>query len=392
MAADNLQLPEDFIQLARISMAGRPQDVQLLIHRASKKYRDLFPQMADALLSLLKEAPSRSSPLRKQMDKPLPVDLDSRLQLLRVETNEPEYAPIFSEENERVLKQVLSERTNSRALFKLGLHPTKSMLFTGVPGIGKTLTAKWIAKQLNRPLLVLDLAAVMSSYLGRTGNNIRYVLDYAKNIECVLLIDELDAIAKRRDDSGEIGELKRLVTVLLQEIDDWPSSGLLLAATNHPDLLDPAIWRRFEVVLKFNMPQREQIEILIKRLLSDQIDDVELWSKVLSYVLSGMSYSDIERQIAQVRKSSAITDQPLLEAIKSLISGNGSLTHEEKVELACLLDASNVVSQRRVQEITGVARDTMRRHRGEVLKQPQKQVHRKRSNTVKASVKSTKKK
>src|SRR5690606_32775240 len=108
----------------------------------------------------------------------------------------------------------------------------------------------------NRPLLILDLASVMSSYLGRTGTNLRHVLDYAKSLDCVLLLDELDAIAKRRDDRGEIGELKRLVTVLLQQIDDWPPKSLLIAATNHADLLDPALWRRFDVTLEFPIPDR----------------------------------------------------------------------------------------------------------------------------------------
>lgn len=365
MAIENKQLPDDFIQLARTALTGRPQDIQLLIHRASKKYREAHPQMTDALVSLLQESPSRSSPLRKQMDIPLPVDIDSRLQLLRVETGVPNHDPILSNENETILNQVLSERKNNAVLFKLGLHPTKSMLFNGPPGVGKTLAAKWIAYKLDRPLLILDLAAVMSSFLGRTGNNIRFVLDYAKNTECVLLLDELDAIAKRRDDNSEIGELKRLVTVLLQEIDDWPPTGLLIAATNHPDLLDPAVWRRFEVVMDFGKPERTLIELQIKRLLSDQIENIDLWSKVLSYVLSGRSYSEIERQITLVRKSSVITGQPLVECIQSLIDKSSDLKREERVELACLLDESGIVSQRRAQEITGIARETIRKHRNE---------------------------
>src|ERR1700733_11402427 len=139
------------------------------------------------------------------------------------------------------------------------LHPTKSALFVGPPGVGKTLAARWIAKKLNRPLIVLDLSAVMSSFLGRTGNNVRNVLDYAKGVECIFLLDEFDAIAKRRDDAVEVGELKRLVTVLLQEIDEWPSSGILIAATNHPELLDPAVWRRFDLIVKFPMPAEDQL-------------------------------------------------------------------------------------------------------------------------------------
>lgn len=365
MNAENVQLPQDFIQLARTALAGRPQDIQLLIHRASKKYSEAFPQMTDALLALLKESPSRSSPLRKQMDTPLPVDLDSRLQLLRVEIGVPDYTPILSIENETLLNQVVSERQNSGALFKLGLHPTKSMLFTGPPGVGKTLAAKWIASRLNRPLLVLDLAAVMSSFLGRTGNNIRYVLDYAKSMECVLLLDELDAIAKRRDDNSEIGELKRLVTVLLQEIDDWPSTGLLLAATNHPDLLDPAVWRRFEAVLKFSIPPRIQIESQIRRLLNGQIEDTDLWSKILSFVLLGQSFSEVERQIMLLRKTSAIGKQSLVDSIQLLINSNSILTHDQKVELACSLEENGIVSQRRAYEITGISRDTIRKHRNE---------------------------
>src|SRR5665213_3572636 len=127
------------------------------------------------------------------------------------------------------------------------------------PGVGKTLAARWIARELHRPLLTLDLSAVMSSFLGRTGANVRHVLDYAKGVDCVLLLDELDSIAKRRDDASDVGELKRLVTVLLQEIDDWPSTGLLIAATNHSDLLDPAVWRRFEMRVNFPMPGDESV-------------------------------------------------------------------------------------------------------------------------------------
>jgi SpoVK/Ycf46/Vps4 family AAA+-type ATPase len=354
-------LSNDFIQLARTALTGRQQDIQLIIHRASKKFKSLDPELTDALISLLKESPTRTTPLRKQAETPLPVDLDTRLQLLRLEHVNLDQEPILSPEIQKNLYQLLSERENTHALLRHGLVPTKSVLFNGPPGVGKTMAAKWIAAKMNKPLLILDLAAVMSSFLGRTGNNIRFVLDYAKNTDCILLLDELDAIAKRRDDSSEIGELKRLVTVLLQEIDDWPSTGLLIAATNHPNLLDPAVWRRFEMVLSFRNPTLEQIEQQTNWLLKDHIGKGDEWSKILSYVFNGSSFSEIERQINQLRKSAAIEDSSLEAKLEQLIISNTGLTKEQKIELARSLYGSGIVTQRRAQQLTGVARETIRK-------------------------------
>lgn len=352
----------DFLQLARTALTGRVQDVQLLIHRATKAYKDSMPEMTEGLIALLHEAPTRGSPLRRQADTPIPVDVDSRFQLLRVD-NEPrlEHDLILMPDIEAILNQLIVERHSTEALLQEGLQPTRSVLFTGPPGVGKTMAARWVANKLKRPLLTLDLSAVMSSLLGRTGNNIRYVLDYAKSIDCVLLLDELDAIAKRRDDGSEIGELKRLVTVLLQEIDDWPASGLLLAATNHADLLDPAVWRRFDMAIEFAMPDQERAEKMITTLLEPHLTDSKTWGKVLSLVLKDKSFSDIERQINITRRTSVIKGQPLLEELKSIISSPTTLSRSEKIELARVLTEEKIVSQRQAQEITGVSRDTIRK-------------------------------
>ena len=188
--------------------------------------------------------------------------------LLKVFKDEPTTdAPLLSGDVEDSLGQLIAERRQSDRLQAMGLTPTRSAIFVGPPGVGKTLTARWLAAQLKVPLYVLDLTAVMSSLLGKSGTNLRAAIDFAKREPCVLLLDEIDAIAKRRSDDSDVGELKRLVTVILQEVDEWPASSVLLAATNHPELIDPALWRRFDLVVQFKTPDEQAVKEAIKRFL-----------------------------------------------------------------------------------------------------------------------------
>lgn len=360
MSGKTLDIHAEFVHLARIALTGRSQDVQALVQRTARRAREAAPELAQALSSLLNEAPTRSSPLRRQSEVPLPVDLDSRLQLLRVEERPTlEWEPIFGEAVNRGLTQIVEERRNPEALHRAALEPTRTALFTGPPGVGKTMAARWIARELGRPLLTLDLAAVMSSYLGRTGSNLRLVLDYAKSIDCVLLLDELDAIAKRRDDRGEIGELKRLVTVLIQQIDDWPPANLLLAATNHADLLDPAIWRRFESVVEFPLPNEAAIRQFTERSLSAFVPKAVDWGRVLAVALHGRSFSDIARELAAARRHAALGGGALEDELAKLIRAEG-LPKQARIDLAVALVDKGVMSARSAHELTGVARDTIR--------------------------------
>lgn len=365
---DYEKLRDNFVHLARVALSQRSQDVHALLHRIAKQNSE-DKELSSGLIELLRKQPTRSSPLRRTADIAIPVDTDTRFQLLRTEERPMlSHEPIYQESVQRVLTRLIDERKNTNRLLDAGLEPTKTALFTGPPGVGKTLAARWIAKELNRPLLILDLSAVMSSYLGRTGSNLRHVLDYAKSIDCVLLLDELDAIAKRRDDSGEIGELKRLVTVLLQQLDDWPTSGLLLAATNHSELLDPAVWRRFEEIIDFPLPERNAAKVFIGELLKGIVPDGSVWPEALSIAMARQSFNDIERAVTNVRRIAAVNGGELEEHLPFLVRAEHH-SKQELIELAATLVDSGLVSQRKAKELTGIARETIRTRVGKPSKQ-----------------------
>src|SRR5665213_857611 len=178
------QFDHDLVQLARLALTGRRQDVQLYVQRLARRYKVSVPNLASGLTDLLRESPSPQSPLRREAPLPIPVDTESRLQLLRFEDRPAlETEPIWAPEVDAALHQIVTERRKISALQTEGLLPTRTVVFTGPPGVGKTLAARWIARELSRTLVTLDLSAVMSSFLGRTGANIRQVLDYAKGTD-----------------------------------------------------------------------------------------------------------------------------------------------------------------------------------------------------------------
>lgn len=358
---DMSEIERNFVHLARIALSGRDQDIQAFLYRIAKR-KSTSGELSSALARLLRETPTRATPLRRDNAAAVPADSDSRFQLLRIEL-EPDLPsePVFVETIRPALDRLVAERRDVQSLVEAGLEPTGRVLFTGPPGVGKTLAARWIAREIGIPLLTLDLSAVMSSYLGRTGANLRHVLDYAKSVECILLLDELDAIAKRRDDAGEIGELKRLVTVLLQQLDDWPSTGLLIAATNHSELLDPAVWRRFEQLLDFPLPDRDAARRYLHNLICGVVPDARRWSDILALSMEGRSYGEIERDVTNTRRTAALSEEDLQFHLADLVRTR-SRPKAKQVEIAVRLVKDGVATQHEAHRITGVARDTIRAH------------------------------
>lgn len=365
-----IEIENDLVQLARLAIAEQADDVRLFIARLVRKYRATNSEMADQMDHFLRTKPSRSNHVLRKGPAPepskqtLPVDDESRLSLLKTFRDDArEVQPLLSEGLEDVLGQLIQERRQAAKLTAMGLHPTRSAIFVGQPGVGKTLTARWLAAQLGVPLYTLDLTAVMSSLLGKSGTNLRAVFDFAKKTPCVLLLDEIDSIAKRRSDESDIGELKRLVTVILQEVDEWPPNGLLIGATNHPELLDPAIWRRFDLVVKFELPNPDEIKRAIKRYLGPDYPVLGQWTEALTYGFLGSSFSDIERSINRFRRSLAlgITDDKTL--IEEFVKGRvNSLDRQQRIALAVDMSRGTKLSQHAISDLTTVSRDTIRKH------------------------------
>lgn len=369
-------IQSDLAQVVRLALEEKTGDVRLFVAKLVRKYRGTDPDLAQQLdVHLRANAPRGQSALRKApmgmalpmpptSPQALPVDDESRLSLLKTFDGEVTPQPLLAPALQAKLGQLIEERKQAKRLEGLGLVPTRSAIFVGPPGVGKTITARWLAAQLGVPFYVLDLTAVMSSLLGRSGGNLRAALDFAKRSPCVLLLDEIDAIAKRRSDDGDVGELKRLVTVILQEVDAWPAHSVLLAATNHPELIDPALWRRFDLELQFPAPAESEIKAALVQFLAADAKQFSKWMDVLVLAFKGQSFSDIQREINRMRRSLALRLGTAQDQVEALIQKQSlHLDQPDRLELAALLEGSTALSQRTISTLTGVSRDTIRKRR-----------------------------
>ena len=265
--------------------------------RAANKFNKLLTAQNEATLSAM----------GIEKGSQVPVDAESRTALAEViYPNENKYEVILSKSNEDKLKSFILSYKNADKLNSLGIGVSNTLLLYGPPGCGKTKCAYLIARELNLPLVVARLDSLISSYLGTTAKNIRTLFEYAQKMPCVLFLDEFDAIAKARDDSNELGELKRVVNSLLQNVDSMSGDSLLLAATNHENLLDSAVWRRFDYKLEVELPDSEAIEEMIDLFATKTIELSQKEKTELSTIFKGVSGASIEEIIKKAIRNSVI--------------------------------------------------------------------------------------
>jgi SpoVK/Ycf46/Vps4 family AAA+-type ATPase len=267
--------PEDyFLEVLKIvngALSGDRAKVVTYVEKLAEKLESGGAERAAAKLRRsLAEHPSVSYTSGFPEAGHVPVDSESRLPLADQEILELDAASVFLDP---VVRQRLDEflrfTQSANQLLAHGVGIAPSMLVYGPPGCGKTEIARFISAQLRLPLLTARSDSLISSFLGSTAKNLRLLFESAMRRPCVLFLDEFDALAKKRDDQNELGELKRVVISLLQNLDALDGKTVVVAATNHEHLLDPAVWRRFSYRLEVNPPAISTRAKIFARYLSD---------------------------------------------------------------------------------------------------------------------------
>jgi len=262
---------------------------------------------ANRLRKILAETDHQLRPADVAINRALPVDADSRFPLIeRVNLKVLDEPPVVLSEGQwDMVNEFLSVAKSHAQLEAQGVGGAISLLVYGPPGTGKSRLARHIARELGLELYVARLDGLISSFLGSTSKNIRALFDFAAKTPCVLFLDEFDAIAKLRGDTQELGELKRVVNSFIQNLDSLGPHSIVLAATNHRELLDSAVWRRFGYRLELGYPDAPlRARIWTQFLQGADLDtrDVEL----LVDLSEGFSGSDID-EVAKRLKRRAIT-------------------------------------------------------------------------------------
>ncbi len=197
--------------------------------------------------------------------------------------------PLPVQENGR---QLIEEHVRADVLRAHGYEPRHRILLSGPPGNGKTSFAEAIAEALGLPFFVVRYDALIGSYLGETNTRLRKLFDYVRTQPSVLFFDEFDAIGKERGDTHETGEIKRVVSFLLMQLDQLPSYVVVIAATNHAELLDRAVWRRFQIRLAFPAPDRKHVEVFLDRIISQWPETPRLPVQKVANKLGPVSYAE----------------------------------------------------------------------------------------------------
>lgn len=262
---------------------------------------------------------------------PIPRDTEKGFPLLEIQHYDINFdSIIISKDTKEQLEQIIKEFKDADILSTYNLQYKKKILLCGKPGTGKTFSAQIMSSVLHIPLVYIRFDAIISSYLGETAGNLRKVFDFIENGTWIVLFDEFDIIGKNRDDSHEHGEIKRVVNNFLQMLDNLKSDSIIFAATNHQNILDPAIWRRFDDVVYYDLPDDKNrlnlFEIYLKPIKRDA--DIDL--NKITKLTKGLSPADIKMITEEAMKSAIINSKNTI-SMKEIETAIHKFIRREKV-------------------------------------------------------------
>lgn len=244
-------------------------------------------------------------------NKPRLKNIDSNLQGLFLEIYPQERLSdlVVSPQIKERIERIIHEFTYKDKLFKHNLENRRKILLSGNPGTGKTMTASIIANELRLPIYVVLMDKIVTKYMGETSAKLRQIFDFIKDVPAVYLFDEFDAIGGQRGKDNEVGEMRRVLNSFLQFLERDHSDSLIIAATNNLELLDQALFRRFDDVIRYQLPTDNEKLQLLKNRLNGNLSNKEI--KDLLPELTSLSHAEINQACLDVIKTSVIYDLPI---------------------------------------------------------------------------------
>jgi SpoVK/Ycf46/Vps4 family AAA+-type ATPase len=309
------------LALLRSHVEGEEQQFySAALQMAAHEARQGHGKLAQEIRSLIEQAKEKKTVIQQSRD-PIPLvqpkgDLANLVSVCYPDTRLSDM--ILPYELKSQLKRVLTEQRQQKRLREYNLVPRRKLLLVGPPGSGKTMTASALAGELQLPLFTTLYDSLIGKFMGETAGRLKLIFDAMTITRGVYFFDEFDAIGSQRQSANDVGEIRRILNSFLMFLENNQGDSLIIAATNHPNLLDKALFRRFDDVIKYTLPDRKMIQELIQVRLTTFDIGWNNWSEITNKA-NGLTQAEIVRATDEAAKKAVLSDTLTISS-ESLIS------------------------------------------------------------------------